>query len=371
MNKRIFSILLCVIMIFSMIHFTAAATEAETQTVYISVSDDSRYITDKNENPIAFTEVNLDKLAETIDLEAYNLGEYSYDADNDGDSEITALHLYIYIHEVVFGLDWSDVIVTGSSGSIYLAGGLFGFEDENLRYDLNGAYPVDEELSESWGYTVGATADRIVLSDGDFLNVAHYSNWAFYGDSATGFNYFTDEEGALKHIHKVTVGEELTLGLVRSFSDWSMGGSAAFENVSDYDIYYGTAYGEEKGKLTTNENGMLNISFPNDGTWYVWCDGGYGIENPEDIVSAPAFATINVSEFNEGTPDIFLDPDLQYGDANNDGRIDSIDLVELKKGIFNELTSEKFIDPNGDGKLDILDMILLKKYVLGTVNTLG
>ena len=68
MNKRFLSILLAVVMVFTMMPFTAFATEKDT--VYISVSDDSQYITDKDGNPVAYTAVTLEELA-SVDLDAY------------------------------------------------------------------------------------------------------------------------------------------------------------------------------------------------------------------------------------------------------------------------------------------------------------
>lgn len=70
--------------------------------------------------------------------------------------------------------------------------------------------------------------------------------------------------------------------------------------------------------------------------------------------------------FNKG-----INPNLQYGDANNDGKIDSIDLSLLRIKLLNNTTAEEFIDPNGDGKLDLKDMIRLKKYLAGIITKLG
>ncbi len=295
MTKKIISIFIILAMILTAIPLTISASEPDT--VYISISDDSQFVTDSNGTPMAFYPVTLDELAE-IDLSDYYLDGYVYDADGDNVPELTALHLYIYVHEIILGLDWSDVNVSGSAGSIYFAGGLFGFSDENLRYDLNGAYPA----VDGWGLT----ADRIVLNDGDFLNIAHYTSWAFWGDSATGFRYFTDKEGNLNHAYTATVNEEIELGLVRSYSDWANGGAAAFDPETGYTVYYGTAYGVPTGSAATDDNGLVNISFPSGGTWYVWTDGGYGMENPTDIVSAPAFATVKV----KGEPDLLFTIDL-------------------------------------------------------------
>ena len=285
MTKKIISIFIVLAMILTAIPLTISASE--TDTVYITISDDSSFITDIDGNPMSFYPVTLDELA-GVDLEEYGYGEYLFDADGDSTYELTALHLYIYVHEAILGLDWSDVYVSGGAGSIYFAGGLFGFSDENLRYDLNGAYPA----VDGWGLT----ADQIVLKDGDFLNIAHYSSWSFWMDSAAGFRYITDSEGDIEPSYSATVNQGISLRLVRSYSDWANGGEAAFEPVAGCMVYCGTAYGVPSGELFADENGFINIAFPLTGTWYVWTDGGCGAEYTEDIVSSPALATVCVKE---------------------------------------------------------------------------
>lgn len=335
-TKKALSVLISIMLVLSMIPTLVFATETENLAgyVYISASDDQSYITDVNGNPVAFTSVSLEDI-EGINLGDYGLDGFIYDMDGDGIAEITALHLYIYVHEVILGLDWSSVTVTGGAGSAYFAGGLFGFSDENLRYDLNGAYPS----IDGWGLT----ADQIVLADGDFLNVAHYSSWAFWGDSTTGFHYFTDSEGNLNHEYNVKVGDEVKLGLVRSFSDWMNGGLPAFEPEISYEVYYGKAFGEAEGTLSTDDNGMIRVSFAEEGTWYVWADGGYGAENPYDIVSAPAFATVVVKE----DENVKLANEVKAKiEAIGDVTIHSCNKIKTARTAYNALndTQKAFVD---------------------------
>lgn len=300
MTKKICSLLLAFALVLSLLPTVAFAAEAEC--VYISISDDQQFVTAPDGTPMGFFPVPLEDVA-LIDLNDFGLGDYTYDADHDGTPELTALQLYIYVHEVILGLDWTDVYITGSAGSTYFAGGLFGFSDENLRYDYNGAYPA----VDGWGLT----ADRIVLKDGDFLNIAHYTSWAFWGDSVTGFHYFTDAAGDLQHTYQVSANQPLELGLVRSYSDWNNGGAPAFDSEIGYAVYYGKTYGNAEGCVYSDENGLFSVTFPTAGTWYVWADGGFGAENPMDIVSAPALATVNV-------------PDLQF----------TLDLTALEEPIY-------------------------------------
>jgi len=281
---KFISLVLAVFMIIGVMPTIAFADTPEY--VYISASHDADFINDKNGAPLAYRAVALDDL-NSIDLDTYGLSDYLYDKDGDGNYEITLLHLYIYVHEVICGLDWSDVNVTGSAGSIYFAGGLFGFEDENLRYNYNGAYPADEN---GWGFT----ADRIVLSEGDFIEVAHYTDWSFYADSAYGFHYFTDENDEINLSYSAETGKAFPVKLIRVGG--GMGGSDSQTAEARYTVYYGTAIGDAIDSVTTDDNGIANITFSDQGTYYIWCRGGKGIDmSPDAIVSSPASATVMVT----------------------------------------------------------------------------
>ena len=296
-TKKILSMILAFVMVLGLLPATAFATGEDM--VYISVSDDAQYIFDTAGNTMAYQAVSLEELA-SVDLDEYGLSDYLYDADGDGNYEVTALHLYIYTHEVLLGGDWNnDVTVTGSAGSAYMQNGLFGFCDENLRYNYNGAYPADEN---GWGFT----CDRIVLSDGDYLDVAHFSDWSFYMDSAYGFHYFTDENDAITHTYQAEVGTEMSVKLI--LVGGGMGSGDVTTAEVGYTVYYGESIGNATGSVTTDDRGFAAITFPYSGTWYVWCDGGYGNDYPDAIVSSPASAKVTVTAVEAEEPDTPRDP---------------------------------------------------------------
>ena len=291
-TKKILSMILAFVMVLGLLPTTAFATGEDM--VYISVSDDAQYIFDTAGNTMAYQAVSLEDLA-SVDLNEYGLSDYLYDADGDGSYEITALHLYIYTHEVLLGGDWNnDVTVTGGAGSAYMQNGLFGFSDENLRYNYNGAYPADEN---GWGFT----CDRIVLSDGDYLDVAHFSDWSFYMDSAYGFHYFTDENDAITHAYQAEAGTEMSVKLI--LVGGGMGSGDVTTAEVGYTVYYGESIGNATGSVTTDDSGIAAITFPSSGTWYVWCDGGYGNEYPDAIVSSPASAKVTVTAVETEEPE--------------------------------------------------------------------
>ena len=282
MRKRLFSIFLAFVMVFTMIPLTISATENDA--VYISVSYDDKFTNDKNGNPIAYVPVSFNTLS-GIDLREYGLEDYLYDENGDGAYEITALQLIIYAHEELYGGDFSEVTFTGSPGSSYFAGGLFG-RDENLNYYLNGQYPLS---GAGWG----ATSDQIVLEAGDVISLAGFTSWDFYQDSAYGFHYFADAEGNMTHQYTAEAGTACDVKLIKGTKDESY--NSVFFDIPDYTVYYGTSLYETTGSVTTDENGCAPITFPSAGTWYVWVDGGYGNEYPDSIVSAPGYAAVTVT----------------------------------------------------------------------------
>ena len=308
MKKRVLSILLAVVMLFTMIPLSATAVDENC--VYLSISYDGQYINGQNGKPIVYLPISLDDI-EAIDLTEYGLDNMLYDADGDGNYETTALQLLIYAHEELYGGDWSEVNFDALPGSSYFKGGIFGFT-ENLMYFHNGDFPVDESQSSEW-MTVGATSDRIVLEAGDFLDVASFECFSFLWDQLGGFHFFADENENLLHDFTVDAGETLPIKLMHSFCDL-MVGEAYIYGAADYEVYYGKTYGVAEGTLTTDGDGNVDIAIDEPGTYYLWCYGANGSDdgthsgcdyyfaNGEPcIVSAPGFAKIVVKGGNSSS----------------------------------------------------------------------
>ena len=301
--KKIISMLLAVVMAVGALPVSAFAAEGEC--VYLSVSFDGAYIDDQYGEPMVYVPVPMAEI-KAVDLAAYGLDHMRYDSDDDGAYETTALQLLIYAHEELYGGDWSEVTFDALPGSSYFDDGIFGFT-ENLVYFHNGDFPVDSSQT-SGSMTVGATSDRIVLEAGDFLDVASFSCYSFLWDEAGGFHLFADEAGNYVHDYTVEAGEPLPVRLIHSFCDL-MFGRAWLQDAADYEVSYGAVFGEAEGSVCTDDSGRAEITFPEAGTYYLWCCGDHS-EDPEThtscdhyletgepcIVSAPAYAKVTVTE---------------------------------------------------------------------------
>lgn len=312
MKKRLFSWLLVFVMLLGMFPVGVMATGTDNEEyVYLSISFDGQYIDDKKGDPIVYLPVSLDTIA-AVDLTEYGLANMLFDGNGDGNYDITALQLLIYAHEELYGGSWSDVNFDAIPGSSYFAGGIFGFT-ENLVYFHNGDFPVDESQTSDY-MTAGATSDRIVLKDGDFLDVASFSCYQFLWDQQGGFHLFADQDGNYVHDYTAEVGESLSVKVKHSFCDL-MYGQSWVKDATDYEVYYGSVLGEAENSVTTDGSGNAEITFQNAGTYYVWCDGDIGFDDgwthtscdyynengTPCIVSAPAYAKVTVAGDNNGS----------------------------------------------------------------------
>ena len=322
MTTKVVAMLIAILMVASMLPVVAFASESAntTEYVYLSISYDKNYINDKNGSPMVYVPVALADIA-AVDLAEYGLENMLYDADGDGNYETTALQLLIYAHEELWGGDWGDVNFDALPGSSYFKGGIFGFT-ENLVYFLNGDFPVDESMSSEW-MTTGATSDRIVLEAGDFLDVASFECFSFLWDQLGGFHLFADEDGNYVYDYTAVAGEALSVKLKHSFCDL-MYGASWVKDATDFEISYGSAYGEALGKVTTDDEGNAEITFSTAGTYYVWSDGGIGSDDGTHsvcdhysstgepcVVSSPAYARVTVTGNTSGgtTPEPEPEPE--------------------------------------------------------------
>lgn len=324
---KVVAMLVAILMVASMLPVVAFASEpADTnEYVYLSISFDGQYINDKNGSPMVYVPVSMEDIA-AVDLAEYGLDNMLYDADGDGEYETTALQLLIYAHEELWDGDWSDVNFDALPGSSYFKGGIFGFT-ENLVYFLNGDFPVDESQQSDY-MTVGATSDRIVLEAGDFLDVASFGCYSFLWDQLGGFHLFADEDGNYVHDYTAQAGDPLTVKLKHSFCDL-MFGESWVKDAEDFEIFYGSVYGEALGTVTTDDEGNAEITFPSAGTYYVWSEGGIGSEDGTHgscdhyfeagepcVVSSPAYARVTVTGTTSGGTTPAPDPERQPQDAS-------------------------------------------------------
>ncbi len=185
-------------------------TPQDSVRVWVTISSDGVPIIGHDGTVLSHLEVNVPY----FDLENQGLEEfYRYGTENGSGSYVnntiikrpTALHLYLYMIGVyylglepeqvttgevkIFGHDgvgdgvWNmrgelayedtslALNLTGSATSMYMQ--QFWGHDENLMYYRNHVYPL---MGPNWG----STADYILLSDDDTIDLAMFSNWNFW-----------------------------------------------------------------------------------------------------------------------------------------------------------------------------------------------
>ena len=271
---------------------------ADSVTVYVTVSNDGVPIRGVDGTPMAHLQVEVPY----FDLESQGLAEfYRYHTENGqgGGSYIdnvvverpTVLHLYLYLlgvyckgytpEEVTSGTkkvvdgqndryrevydilgkqtaSWPGpaLTISGSATSMYMPN--FWGHDENLMYYRNHVYPL---MGPGWG----ATADYILLSNGDTIDVALFSDWNFWSDGGA-FTCFDKDE------YTVKAGETLTFN-TRKYETKSVadGGSESFQSIAGMTVYLYDDQWTQLTEIPADESGDAFQYVVNEkpGTYYL------------------------------------------------------------------------------------------------------
>ena len=311
MKKRIVSFLLALVMAVSLLPVSAFAangayTVAEDTTaqqgednskvtVYFSLSDNGKYKTGTSGKTLAYVPVTV----EYFDLDDYGLGKYTR---ADAGEQPTVLHLFIkmleqeYLNSGKLTVGGDALTVSGGAGSMYMT--QFWGHDQNLTYYVNHVYPI---MSGS----TGATADWIILKDGDVVDVAMFDDWSFWGDAYAGFQYFMDGD-APTHSYTATAGEAKTITCKTAQTNMMSPSGTQYNVCGTQTVYYGkTLFAGDAQSVTTDSNGAASITFPEAGDWYVWVNGAKG-KSTSNVVSSPAYAAVTVEAGGVTTPKLTL-----------------------------------------------------------------
>ena len=290
-------------------------TDQASVTVYVTISSDGAPIIGKDDGGTILS--HLEVKVPYFPLSLYALDDFNrYHTENGSgsytDNEIvqrpTLLHLYIYMLERYYlgvaekycgkgtsglleftgsgegvndmlGGSYKDMLnallISGSATSMYMQN--FWGHDENLMYYRNHVYPL---MSAGWG----STADYILLSDNDTIDLAMFSNWDFWTYGA--FARFDKDDYTAK------VGEKITFETqkydTKSVSD---GGTESFETITGLNVKLYNENWEQQQELTSEGSSYtLDTASLKAGTYYLLgYDPNYGTEN---ACYAPATAKV-------------------------------------------------------------------------------
>ena len=353
-------------------------------TVYFSFSHDDTFEScEQSGQVMALKEVTVPY----FDLELYGLENFYFASENYGPAsgdptggpgsaldpgtkefaygKITMLHLFLYATEVYYlGIDPADAgkgylanngimgtdifSYTGSTGSIFLQN-IWNY-DLNLNYYLNYEYPL---ASAGWG----STCDQILLREGDIVTLGHFSDWSFFNDTTSIFNYIVADKT------DPVQGDKIKLELYHAGADM-YGTYNTAHTLIDYSpsVYCTPVNDIVSGDVTTwqyvgnaEADGSLVVDTSTlaPGEYIFALAGQPGKENSGVICSTPGGIRLTIHE-----------KPVVKGDINGDGVIDSTDVMAL----FNAINSGNDLDAtvadvNGDGVIDARDVMALYNII--------
>ena len=233
-------------------------TDQKVVRVYVTISNNGVPIRGSDGTVLSHLAVDVP----FFPLEYYGLSDLNrYHTENGSGNYIdgvlverpTALHLYIYLLERyylgipeekcckgtsglldyvgdgsgvydIFDNSYEDTLsalyITGSATSMYMQN--FWGHDENLMYYRNHVYPL---MGPGWG----STADYVLLSDGDTIDLGMFSNWNFWQSGA--FACFDKDDYAVVQGGQVAFRTQKYD--TKSVAD---GGSEKFETITDLSV---------------------------------------------------------------------------------------------------------------------------------------
>ena len=356
----------------------------EPVTVYFSFSHDDTFEScDESGETMALKKVTVPY----FDLELYGLENFYFASENYGPAsgdptggpgsaldpgtkefaygKITMLHLFIYATEVYYlGIDPADAgkgylanngimgtdifNYSGSTGSIFLQN-IWNY-DLNLNYYLNYEYPL---ASAGWG----STCDQILLREGDIVTLGHFSDWSFFNDTTSIFNYIVADKT------DPVQGDKIKLELYHAGADM-YGSYNTAHTLIDYSpsVYCTPVNDIVSGDVTTwqyvgnaEADGSLVVDTSTlaPGEYIFALAGQPGKENSSVICSTPGGIRLTIHE-----------KPVVKGDINGDGVINSTDVMAL----FNAINSGDDLDAtvadvNGDGVIDARDVMALYNII--------
>ena len=352
-------------------------------TVYFSFSHDDKFEScEQSGQTVALKKVTVPY----FDLALYGLEDFYFASENYGSAsgdptggpgsaldpgtkefaygKITMLHLFLYATEVYYlGIDPADAgkgyladngmgtdifNYSGSTGSIFLQN-IWNY-DLNLNYYLNYEYPL---ASAGWG----STCDQILLRDGDIVTLGHFSDWSFFNDTTSIFNYIVADKT------DPVQGDKIKLELYHAGADM-YGSYNTAHTLIDYSpsVYCTPVNDIVSGDVTTwqyvgnaEADGSLVVDTSTlaPGEYIFALAGQPGKENSGVICSTPGGIRLTIHE-----------KPVVKGDINGDGVIDSTDVMAL----FNAINSGDDLDAtvadvNGDGVIDARDVMALYNII--------
>ena len=285
--------------------YAGSDDETEKITVYLTISDDSEFVTGKDGDSTVLARVPIELSYE--DLADYGLSEYrryeAYDFDDGGEyitdsAEIKEPTLLMLMLKAVATYYYGDpdrkdfvpgdgFTCEGSAMHLFIT--KFFKHDHNLMYFVNHEFPKQNKYS-------GATADYCLLGEDDEIDIAMFTDYDF--NQHGGFANFIDtsQEGE--------TGREISNTLVYTptvVEDEQMEHAETDLPMAGEKIKFSKDHGRtwQDSGCVTGEDGSFDITFYEPGEYLISAGPKYKYMADRGIDKAciaPPIATVNVTQ---------------------------------------------------------------------------
>ena len=318
-----------------------------------------------------------------------------------------ALRFMIYVEDISTVTNWGKFVVQFGSGSWdtnvyqwqpYLLITKSGWNEIVLPFtdadklgspDLDSVNYINMRTDNVSYFTTVFVDDICVTSDTAENSDVKLFNDELFKNTVEGAELVTENPySGDKSLKSVLTNNESQQYVFAAMLDKKFDLSSLSDNGDDGALRF--KFYVEDTSLITDMSTAVSLKSTFTDSKFTWVDWEYQItENGWNDIVLP----INTAVLSNGQGDTALSTDIIYsidnisielisgadvtvylddfyfeshkaGDVNSDYNIDAIDIVTLKKVMFDILGSDKYSDVNDDGKTDILDLIWLKKVLI-------
>lgn len=279
-TKKLFSIMLAVLMLISAASVSAFAESKQIYSVSVSFS-----VSDGDDSIVMHTLNVSSDIAEKYD---YKTAEKDHNGENV--ESVTVFDVIVAEHEAIYGdsfLKNPERYLVMSSGFIMKA---FEKNAAASSFIVNNVMPNDGIVNPAYGSSTGYACDTAPVADGDTITYFFFKDLTGYSDY---YSWFDSENYTVNAKDTLKVNLKGYCAMYYGLNKWQTILDEYAENLDGVDVY---AMVDNKKVLlgTTDKDGNANLTFLNEGDYLIFAEGETKGGSP--VILSYATVTVNPQE---------------------------------------------------------------------------